>query len=298
MVVNAVGMGSAKQISGIQNISINAGAEIDTVISADSIFPEATYLRTLKPGIQVSSTHISQVLDGIGLFGFCFDTDGSHPGVQNYATLRDCAGPVAGAAHRYYQTRKGIIWVESINVEHAGDATANIRVLPAYDGTNLPITITDSVSVPAKTAAPNTFTIHSVKVGNVVMTGVRSVNLSTGISEKSEGADSDFYDSFVEVSTATPTVTISGVDTKWLNTVTPLNGKTVTHANCEIILRRRDQFDIVTGVHIKFTFAGLLHPTTVFNGSNTGIADVGVTVACTFDGTNLPIKYETGYSYP
>jgi len=220
-------------------------------------------------------------------------------GLSLFAQAHLKGGSRAGAtAHREYNFTEGIVFPQSINVSHRGDAELSVGAVIGYDGSNDPMTITDDVTLTAITGEAERFTMGPVTIESVLLAQKTNVSINFGLQVESEGVDSIIWDEFVSIVQCQPVIEITGIDIEWLKAANiPLTGKSVTHANTDIYLAKRAHGGTFvadeTAEHIKFTAAGLIVPDECFSSSGQAPGQVKLTMPCYYDGTNAPITIDT-----
>ena len=205
--------------------------------------------------------------------------------------------PAAGSVHRKYTIAEGVLVPRTISCTHQGDAEIIYEAMATYDGSNAPIVEADSQSLPAAVADSERFTIGGVTIGSVSIDHIRQLDIDFGIMVLLVGADSDQYDTFAAVRGIAPSITLRGINIEWLkSTAIPWAGKTATHANTTIYLRKRDLDGFVadeTEEHLKFTADGLCVVDTLMDDSGEQPGECSLTLPLRYDGTNSPLTVDT-----
>jgi hypothetical protein len=114
-----------------------------------------------------------------------------------------------------------------------------------------------SQSLPAGITDAERFTLGPTTLESEALTGITNFNLDFGITARSEGADSDIWDTIVTIEQILGVLTLRGKDPSWFGAgVIPLAGLAVTHANTAVYLRKRAAGGSfvadLTAEHIKF----------------------------------------------
>jgi hypothetical protein len=289
-------------IGGITNVNVDTGTDTRGEAQSDEVTPRIQSIVAQRPSASFGCQDIAAIIGEVGVSGVDIATLGA--GLVLYARKHADGGTrAAGAAHRAYTINDGMVLPRSLSVEHRGDAELSCDVLIKYDGTNAPIVETDGETLPSWGTPPiyeNRWTLGGVTIGGVALTGVRGVDVDFGIQADTEGADGDIWDTFASIRRINPTITIRGVDMEWLDSaaVTFAQGLAGTHANTEIWLKRRlhtGVFDLdATTVHILITAAGLWTVGNAFSSSGAEAATIDLMCAAYNDGTNDPVKIQTG----
>lgn len=279
-------------------------AEVSRIRTTGEIYPRHIAINSLAPDAEIESYALQDWLDEIALTGKAITADGDNDGLELYFQKFDeDAGP-AGSGHRVLTMKKGLIVPDSISVSHQQDATIKYRALIVWDGTNLPIVVGDSATLPSTPNDNERFTIGPVTFGGVAITQVTQININFGVIARVLGEDSDVYPTRVEIRGIEPTISITTTDATIMKTGgVPLNGLACTHANTAIYLRKRAQSAAhfvadATAEHLKFTAYGIATCETADEQGGDEPASATITLPCAFDGTNTPLTIDTTSALP
>lgn len=305
IVFHPVGLGAAVTVAGVRSSRIVANSDVRREVATGSIHASTASLQSVSPVATVQIANLVQALTVLGVSGTCIEADPSHPGMYLYAQRQGCTGPEAGAVHRRYQIREGVLVPTQLTVDHRGDALMTYDLNARYDGTNDPVLVVDGESLPASAGADARWTMDrmmgSVGGGTPVITeieGKRNISIDFGAQVTSEGADSDPYDSVQSLSQMLSTVTVRGVDLAWFDGVVPLLGTSRTLTDfITIYLKNRDELHAATE-HVALTIRGLLTQDTIIDGSPDSPAETSFAMHLVNDGTNAPIIVQTGIAIP
>ncbi|MFQ5414659.1 MAG: hypothetical protein ACE5E6_09400 [Phycisphaerae bacterium] len=280
-------------IGGITAQNVNTGTEVRGEASSDRVSPAFRSIVAQKPRGSFTTLNIAQALTITGATGV--DIASLANGLRFYAQKHADSGSTraAGAVHRRYTMSAGLLAPRSLSANHGDDATLSYDALAKYDGVNDPLVEVDNVSLPSG-LTDERFTLAKVTLGGILLDSKVSLDVEFGIQANSEGADSDIWDTFLDVATIVPRLTLRGVDIEWLKAANiPFAGRVGTHANTTFYLRQRlDQgtfHDPSAPKHIQFTMDGVIHIDDAFDGSPNAPAGVGVVMESRFDGTNDPL---------
>jgi len=199
----------------------------------------------------------------------------------------------AGAAHRKFVLDNGLIVPRRLSVSHGEDAELEYEIFATSDGTNHPLTITDTQSLPAGIDDAARFTLPAAgntTIGAKTINQVQSIEIDFGVSAITEGADSDLWDTFCGIEEVAPSLVITTTDVETLGpTQIPREGLVCTHANTFLYLRKRDDGGTfvadVTAEHIKLTAAGLA----VIDEMLSDDGQTALRIPLIYDGTNAPL---------
>ena len=258
-----------------------------------------------RPEITFGTKTIETIVDETGLLGYNLE-DGVNVGMALYAKKRDSAGSyVAGSTHRRYVISEGLLIPTTLEAAFGEDAVINYRAIALYDGSNDPIQIEETVAAvsPSTAVFTEAFTLHSVKMGGVVLNQATRVSIDFGIDVVVDmGATADLDELIWPTSAAIraiePTITIEGIDAEWFKSSNvPLAGVNAGHSNSWVRLAKRADKSTFLAAnaseHIVFTVHGLTFVETPFSASGKESATCTVSAKCQWDGTNAPIKVTT-----
>ena len=126
---------------------------------------------------------------------------------------------------------------------------------------------------------------------------MQSFDVEFGVDGRTEGGDSDIWDTFSRLRGFKPRLTVVGTDVEWWKSSNiPLVGKLATHANTLVRLRKRSGTGFVadaTGQHISFTGDGLAYIQTGMSDQGDDAATITVEMPLRYDGTNSPLAIST-----
>lgn len=284
-------------IGGITGQDVSLNPELMGDASSGQVNRSIVSLTAVKPTASLSGKAVGRLLDEISQLGE--GISGSNV-LTLFAYQHAAGGTREGTLkHRTYTINSGILVPRRLSVPHRGDAVLTFDVIITWDGSNDPIVITDLQSVPAIDGGDDErYTLGPVSIGGITLTGLRQLDIDFGINAPTEGADSEVYDRIVSVETATPVITLRGIDIEWFKaTVVPILGLAATHANTTMYLRKKAAagtfVDDGTAEHVAITAAGLGVLETVFGGQPGAAAESSVRLETLHDGTNLPLVIDT-----
>lgn len=285
-------------LGAIESVNYRRGTQHQAQSTSGAIYPTHVSINEIKPVGDFTSYALQDCLDQVGVAGLSIADLAN--GLNLYAYKHaDGGGRASGANHRKFNMTQGIVVPNRISCDHRGDAMIAYDILPTWDGSNDPVTESDSASVPSAPTDDERFTIGPVTIGSVTVDELRNFQLDFGFNVKTEGADSDIYDTHVSIVDMVAILTLRSVKMETLAAAgIPRTGKAATHANSSFYLRKRLQSSAGfvangTAEHIKGTMAGLAYIEDGFTGGGDNPAEVSLKLVCTFDGTNLPVAFTT-----
>jgi len=237
--------------------------------------------------------HLDQLGAGLGA-----SINGMTAGLSLFGQSHLHAGTRAGAnLHRKYNFASGVVFPQVLSCTHRGDAQLTVGTVIGWNGSDYPVVITDTESIPEITTTER-FTLGGVTIGGVALSQKTDVSINFGITVESEGADSVTWNEFVSIISIEPVIDISGIDIEWFKAANiPLTGAAATHADTMIYFRKRAHGGTFvleeTAEHISITAAGLIVPDTCIDASGQGPAQCRLRFPCYYDGTNAPLIIDT-----
>lgn len=299
-------------IAGVTNFGVIDNLTVDRQNVDGSPYPTLTTFSGREEGISVTSSNIDDVIDLLGLGGFCLrGQNPTHDGVKLWMAKWDQCSlvPAAGSVHRYYGIGfsdpslqvKGLASFESLSCEHRGDATSSFKL----DFNVADAAATEAMEEGVNQALPsffdnrNRYTLGKTTIGGTLFEGKLGLDITSNLQVDRISADSNTAAEFNHMSDIKPVIVIRGIDPTW---AIPRTGIDCTHANTSIYLRRRslvsgvDYVDDATAVHIKFTVKGRAFKTTPASGASNSPSETTLTIYPEYDpGTlTVPIVATTG----
>jgi hypothetical protein len=307
--VHTVADGSAAVLGGITEDSLNLGNQVSAEVTSGNVNPTVANLISGAPGGRISSRSIAAWLDAIGTQGKRIYADVSHPGLVLYGQQhQQGSSRMSGSNHRSYTITSGCLYPSRLSCEHQADALLEAMLAIIHDGTNAAIATADGIALPTNGADTARYTLGPLVLDSGTFTGVRSFALDFGNSIEADGADSDILPTAVSLLTASPSITIGGVNPLWFDsagsTGIPAGGLCVGHANSTMYLRKRSRCTATgfvaddTAEHIAMTFAGLAYLEEVAAGQGSGRRSCNLRIQTVHDGTNLPVIIDTTAALP
>lgn len=285
-------------ISGITTQGLQTGSEVEQEATSGEVYARFAALTAQNPTGRFATYHLATALANIGLAGLSIA--GLANGLNLFEQKHAAGGTRAGAAsHRKQNLTEGIIVPRTLTCTHGPNQSASItyEVIATWDGSNDPVTITESVSLPGAEADDERFALGPMSIGAISLPQIRQFEIDFGINAVAE-RDGDVWPTFVSIETIMPRITLRGIDPEWFkSTNIPLAGKPGTHANTILYLRKRaDGGTFVangTAQHIKFTAAGLAYIDDAFEATGSGAGESSLVMPLRYDGTNAPLTFNT-----
>lgn len=289
---------STKIISGAVSGSITANPDVRREITAGSIYADTAVLQTLRPVGSFTTFNLEAAFgtNGPGLGGAdsCI-TSATNEGLNLFFARYGCAGPdSASSDHIKYNIGTGILVPNNLTVDHQGNAQVTYDIYAQSSGGADPVVKSTIAyaSLPTLTGNDKRWTMNQMSIGGTAVEGKRNITVNFNASVARESADSDLFDSVVSLDSMLQRLTVQGVQPKWLDTVTGIEGETVTQTDSYFYLKERNSA-LAASEHIKVNFNGLVNWDTVVTGDTTSPAGATVAVDLHTSGANNPISVIT-----
>ena len=288
---------NATVYTGITGQDVEQENEVRGEMSCGQPYP--SFLSLVKQGVKFSGTSLAvgSLLGAISPVGAKISAVGP---VYAYAQKIDADGTRAtGDVHRSYSGAAGIIYPKSLTIDDK-DAKLTLEAIFTSDGTNHPLTITDSIPLPALGTDAERFGLGPCKLGGVSLPQVSSVEIDFGLKVERDRDQTKgiVWDEDTWIQAVEQKITIRGTKLTTLAAASiPLTGKAATHANTEIYLRKRDADGIYvaagSAVHGKLTACGLAISDKPASQTQEKPGELSIVLTCRYDGTNAPILFTT-----
>ena len=312
MQFNGPQFGGTATLGGVSQGSISNNPEITQEFVDGNPFPSLIVCRAFAQDATFTTMNVAAAIELFGLGAICLEPGNTID--MFYGQISPCqTGFIPGAVHKRISIgtaagtdNGGIIYFQNLNTDHQGDSQYSFQVMPQFDGTNNPISITNDVALPVGPIDDRTrFTLGPLSVEGFEVVGKKTVNIEGGITVDSDSADSEIYAEFFSVTTAANKMTVSGILDNWFDTASQigLNGRSATHANSRFVLRKRLNDD-PSGFHapdapqhIVVTISGKAVANSIAEHSDTNKATQGFDIYGEHDGTNIPLIALTNQVY-
>lgn len=283
-------------------LSLNDELQHDTraeVTAANTVPTHVAHVGR-KPMVSGATFALAQFLDTVGVFGLPIKS-ATNPGVVSYyQQFDDQGGAVSGSYQRSLTYGNGLLIPKSLRVDHQGDARLEWELHVIGDGTNAPVTISDTAALPSITQAPGRWTLGPVTLGGATFNKYKSLELDFGLDVQVNGSQSSLDPTYLEVRTAAPKITLTGVDPAWFASgKVAAGGLVVANATDTIYLRKRSQDAsnfVANGSsgHIKIVPAGLAGVGKSAGAEMQRVSETTIVITCAKDASgNAPIVITT-----
>jgi len=271
-------------IGGVTDASVDLDTNLVGEPTSGEIYTRHQSIAGQKPGGKFTSNNIAQTLAVCASLGCSLDT---YP-LTIFAAKRSAGAPAAGAVHRQYVLRGGLLVPRQLTCEHQGDASLSYEAIVAYDGGNDPIVKTDNVSLPAGLTDLR-YSLYTASIGGLSISDEwKSLTIDWGIEVQTQGGGSEIWDSKIWISKIEPTITLRGIEQTWFDSI-PLLGAAATNAT--IVLRKRADGGTWAGSgDVTLTASGIVVPQQPLKASGDNPDESTLLLTVKYDGTNVPIR--------
>lgn len=300
--VHDAGDVSATVFGSITQADLPIDSQVLKEATGGTAYPDQISVVSQKPRMSFSTFDLTKAIDGFGLVGRLITEDTGKPGLSLYQAKYANGGTVvAGSNHRRLRFALSHARINRLSVSHRQDAMAECEAVALWDGTNDPVVIEASQALPTLPASSGRWTLQALNVGGQVISCKTQVDIDFGISVDAYGCDDEIWDTHLDVSQITPTVTLTSLDIEnFSDSKVILEGLVGTQANSSIILRERTPTQATykaddASTHIAIAFAGVILPTSAHNASGNSKAQSTYRIEVAYDGTNAPFVFDTAY---
>lgn len=255
-------LGSAVNLADVLSHDHKLDPELRAEVTAGNVSPTHVAFVGRKPMFSFATYAIKQALDTLGVTGIGIHST-TNPGVVAYLQKINDDGIPESSGHRSLTYGLGVVVPKTLSCDHQGDYRLTVDVVVIGDGTNAPVTISDSATLPTISQAALRWTLGPATIAGVALSKYSGVEIDFGNDAQVRGSMSYLDPTHVEQKTHSPKITITGIDPTWFSgTNIPVGGKAVANAADKLFLRKRTQDGdsfVATGTaeHIKLTLAGL-----------------------------------------
>lgn len=295
--IYGVSLGSTL-VGGITQQSMNQNWENFNDDTSGEPYARYRGIKTGNPEMGFTTVDPKAVIDAFDSGAAWTDISGLTGGVKQYLYKEPEGGLRDGTDGESRQAVAGFVVPRRLNIPGDGSpVTLDVAVIVTYDGTNDPIQLATGVTLPSGLTDALRWAMGGVTVGGVSLTGLTSINIDFGINVNVPMTDGEIWPCYAGIKAYKPSITINGIDPSILadSGGFPIEGGAATHANTIIYLRKRDADGFVANItaeHIKITAGGYAIYESE-DGSQGDNVSYSMRLDCYYDGTNLPITFDT-----
>lgn len=303
-------LAGAVQLGGITRDFIRSGSEVRQEATSGGVYAYFQELFSANPLAGFATYALKTALDACSFTGLRISA-ASLTGITFYANAQAEGGRrKSGANHASFNIKEGLLLPRRIRLPHRGNASIDYELLITWDGTNDPILMTESVSLPTDPGDVLRYTIGNIQLGTttgdkITLAGNTDVEIDFGQQAFAESADSDLYPTFAGIETIErPEIRITTYDVAKLKSSAgvKLQGKQVDSSHTVICARKRAPAGSnttgfvadATEEHIQFVpYAGCAYHDNIIEGQSGGHRTATIVIPLIGDSSNPPLAIDT-----
>lgn len=253
-VLHAVQVGTTT-ISGVTGHSANTGSRVQSEALDGNYAGRAAYMTGQEPKADFSTKNL---LGAISTLGTVVKSIGTLGGLKLF--LQAVTGPDTASSGAVRVLTDGLIFPSRLSASQGGDAEISYETAIVQGSS--PVVDPQTGTLPTITAAPPVYTLGPCWIGGVRMEGLKSVELSFGVSAMTEAVDGAIRPTRVGIQAFNPVLTVTGIEPDWFGEAgIPLDGKIATQANTIISLQQRKHGSSLWGAaeskHVLLNVCGM-----------------------------------------
>lgn len=279
----------------VENVRLDVGIEVAKNYGGASIQPIFAGSLGATPVATFESRALSAALNIIGFDGAVVD-----PVVFYFPQLAAVGGYATGATHLSLTLDNCSCFLQSIAGTQRGEANATFVAYPVYDGSNTPVAVNTSATLPSATQTIEKYTLASIFIGATEY-DIEDLTFNTGVNVETHSSKGRTYPSAAVAMSFDPTFEFSTYNMALLDTI----GSSASH---EPVGKKADDVGIFfraltnTGApaadsaesHLKIAVETSLIQPTETSASTTSPGTQGFTGHCVWDGTNAIATITSG----
>lgn len=195
---------SSVEFQAYKSGKLNAGITTLLERGAGEVHPNFLATQLARPTIEFSTTQIGTLLANVPLIGASIAT-GTFFLKQGAVTGRVAR---ATTSHKKVACTTACIYWTSIKLPHNGAGTADVIIVPIYDGSNLPFIYTGSVALSGAETSQNYFGAGPVNINGTQYGDVQEITINSGIELFELGGSSEVYLTAVGIQQTQPTIEV------------------------------------------------------------------------------------------
>ena len=283
-------------ITGLDNSDYSNNIEELLVHAAGQ--PNAGFMANISiaPTLSFVTTQLAQVLGLITLgSGLCIPNGSTQTSVVAYfSRINKCQDRASGANHVSLTFANGLFVIDSISASQGQAASASVTFHALFDGTNVPVVVSQTATLPANILVQEMFTLGPVKVNGTDLGDVQAASISVNPTVEKLGGSGDIYPTFAGFMQKQIRFELDCLDFSLLATYGPFSQATNATATIVYLRKMANQATRVadaTAQHISLALAsnsasGMLRVDTASSQNNQrGAVRLVIT----------PIENSTGY---
>lgn len=224
-----------------------------------NVDPEYAAVMSGSPRFGFSTTGLVDALGVVGIGGAIIDADGSYPGlVTFFQKMLEGGERAPGSVHLQMLAKEGILLPRTLQAAQEGVASLSLDAVLTYDGTNLPILVSNTEALVGSPSISELFTLGPVKINGTLLESVQSSAVEFGLQERLQAGDGDVWPTWAGVHSRNPRLRIRTTDAEALSTL-GLTGAAIS-SSVQVWFRKMDEgvggrVADVTAEHVLFTIS-------------------------------------------
>jgi len=215
-VLHGVQLPSSVYLGQVTDGGVVSEADVQASYSAGHVTPLFRCLMGSSPSIDFTTSQLATLLAAVGQYGADLsagNVDLLYRKVTNFGT-RSALNATDGYRFR---ASEAMAVIRSLSAQHRGLASAQVGIIPVYDGSNAPIVPAGSVAMSGTPSASELYTLGPVVINGTQIDGCQGWNLDFGINVVQEGDDGNIYNTHAHVEQVDPSISFESleVDDLW-----------------------------------------------------------------------------------
>jgi len=216
-VLHGILLPGATWVTELADVTAAANVELLTGYAGGAVTPSFRGAQGARPDVTFSTPQIKTILDQ------CTDGDGvsmadyNEANVDLYyrlATAFGSRGAITDAEHLVVRARRSMMIWTQLEAKQGQPASIQCRIIPTFDGTNIPIVGIGSQTIPANLNVAEQFTLGPVELqgSGAWIDGVQGWTFAQGLEPDVDASDGDIYASHAGLGRGDPILTIDTPD--------------------------------------------------------------------------------------
>jgi len=293
------------QFNGLSDLKLALGLKEFSEMSGQNIDADYLAVDEQQPVYTCSAVEIATALSALTLDGLPIGPSGTTGNkVEAYwinckdMTIKEA---VAATKHFLAASRKGLIYIESINAPRNRLARANLRFAPIWDATNDIVEYTNNTAAPTGVTIAHAYVAGPVYVNGAEIPSVQEIQYTSGFELEFVFSGGQEWPDAVFIVQRKQKFSIKCKDVPTAITTT-LSGLEQAATDSEVYLRKveknKRRVAKATAEHIKFTVNAGRIAVQDFGGSQEKGSDVSLDITPAFDGTTAAVVVSTTSAIP
>lgn len=214
-ILNKILLPGAVSINCLEDAAPAANIEFLTSYGGGATTPSFRGANSAVPDITFTTTAIKQILDvcsdgdGVSVHDYSAgDIDLFYRKMDKFQTTE----AIGNAVHQRIRASQSMLYWTRIEARQGRPATIACRILPTYDGTNLPLVGLGGQVIAAQGLVGDQFTLGPVKLNGTFVDGMQGYTLDQGWGEQVTAGNGLIYPEFVGLRRGDPVLTLDTPD--------------------------------------------------------------------------------------